>query len=304
MKVLICKPRVDMTFKDFGQPIPDKIGPPTDKVKAYWADFVGQLSKVYPDALILEKPLFQFTPELIGHYDPDVTFIPHKQQNNFPVSVGETRYYMQTVFPWLFGIDPVGWEGGASVWKNFPMGDATQTHFDDLKDHITNGGTKFEHLQPQKDKNPFEPGYILFVCQLPHDETIKYHSDVEVIDGLRESIKYAKEQGKRIIVKGHPVNPKSMTELLNETFKHDHATWVDRMHLHPLMEDASEVHVINSGTGYEAILFGKKVRTYGRCLYEHVVNQEPDMELYRSFINGWYGWCYDSQTGRGFERLK
>ena len=301
-KILILKPRLDVTFKE--GPVPEGRGY-IQPIRTHWHNFVEHLSKVHPDALIMERPLWQFSPEMVQYMDADVVYVPHKQQNNFPIE-GDTkvRYYMQTVFPWLFSIDPVGWEGGSSVWNHFPLGDASASHFDDLKTHITSGGTKFENLQPEKGQKLFDPGFILFVCQIPHDETIIYHSDVEVIDGLKQSIEYAKEQGKQIVVKGHPVNPGSMSELKKETLKHEHAKWIENVHLHDLMEDASEVHVINSGTGYEAILFEKPVRTYGRCLYENIVNKEVDTELYRKFINGFVEWCYDTKTGRGFERLK
>lgn len=300
-RILILKPRLDVTFKE-GQ-VPEERGD-ISPIRQHWANFIEHLQKAHPDALLMECPLWQMSVEKIQFMNPDIVYVPHKQQIDFPIAPPiEVRYYMQTVFPWLFSIDPVGWEGGSSAWQQPPLGDVNGSHWDELKNYINKGGTKFGDLQPHRTEKMFDQGYILYVCQLPHDETIKYHSDVEVIEALQMCFDDAEKRGIPVVVKGHPVNPGSMTELKRATMKNSNATWVENVNIHDLLEDCSEVHLVNSGVGYEAILHEKKVVAYGRAMYSSVVGGEPDLKLYRQFINGFVDWCYDTKTGRGFDRL-
>lgn len=300
-RILILKPRLDVMFKE--GPVPEERGP-VAPIRTHWHNFVEHLAKAHPDAIIMERPLWQFTPEVVHYLDADITYVPHKQQVDFPIAEGkDVRYYMQTVFPWLFSIDPVGWEGGSSVWQQPPLGSVDDPYWDELQQYMRGGGTKFDHLQPNMGQKLFEPGFILFVCQIPHDETIKYHSDVEVLDALKACLEAGRARGVPVVVKGHPVNPNSMVDLKKETIGDSNATWVENVNIHDLLEDCCEVHMVNSGVGYEAILHEKKIITYGRAMYSSIVDKEVDPDLYRQFINGFVDWCYDTKTGRGFERL-
>ena len=77
--------------------------------------------------------------------------------------------------------------------------------FDKLASRITQNISKFK--QPSFQSIELPDKFILFPCQLPHDETIRYHSDVSVEKALSAVILAIKEnQSCSLIIKGHPAN--------------------------------------------------------------------------------------------------
>ena len=120
-KVLILKPRLDLPFKRFAAAQPD---PQLPEIRTYWDKFVNNLYDAHANTLndyvhIIEVPRWQFSNELVAYYDPDVAYIPHTEKKKFKGSE-VCLYYMQTVFPELFTIDPIGWGGGASFANTKP----------------------------------------------------------------------------------------------------------------------------------------------------------------------------------------
>ena len=305
-KVLILKPRLDVMFKK--GPVPKERGP-IQPIREHWHNFVNCLANDHADkgdaVRVLELPNWQFAPSIVDHYQPDRVYIPHRQFHQFPVD-GKygPRYYMQMVFPWLFQIDPTGWGPDASVYPILPESGHPDV-YDELRKRQLAGQSKFD--QPWTDWW-VKKDYLFFPCQIPHDETIKFHSDVSVADALRATIKVAKELGKELIIKGHPVNPGSMSELkeIGKEYK-----WADNVNINNLIANADAVVMVNSGVGMEAILHGKRVACFGDADYDSVVckvsprtamdeiprllGSVPDVAAYRNFVNTYCAKLYDSR---------
>lgn len=314
MKVLICKPRLDVTFKE--GPVPRELGP-IPAIREHWRNFVLKLANTHEalgDKLIqIELPLWQFTPELvtdlINQHGIERVYIPHREVSTFPLEVAgcEVRYYMQTVFPWIFYIDPKGFAGGLS---NYPLdieaGDETSQAFDKLRAYTMQGKSKFD--QPESHKWFRDDKYMLFTCQIPHDQTILHHSEVGVLDALKMCIDMTRESGTPLVVKSHPVNPASMTPLKEECSKWKHVTWIDDVSIHDAIQGAFVVATVNSGTGMEALLYKKPVLTFGKCEYDVVTNWvdgEDVLELCesgydevatRKFFDIWTKMTYDTNS--------
>jgi hypothetical protein len=307
-KVLILKPRLDVMFKK--GPVPQERGP-IEPIRVHWEKFVDKLAfneeSKGNNVHVLELPNWQFTPELIDAIQPTKTYIPHKQAHQFPVpECYGPRYYMQMVFPWLFQIDKQGWGPDASVWPIRPE-EGHPDVYSILAQRNIKGESKFP--QPDRDKAFDHKGYVFFPCQIPHDETIRFHSNVSVAEALTETIDYCKERDIELIIKGHPVNPGSMTEL-REIGK-DYL-WADDVNINTLLHQCSVCVMVNSGVGMEAILHGKPVVVHGDSDYASVVYNvsaerpfstcmdcamadRPDLVRYRDFINTYHDTMFDSR---------
>ncbi len=292
MNVLILKPRLDIMFKK--GPVPTQRGdiPP---IRQHWKNFVEErvaYHKFQKDNVkVVELPLWQMTPKLVEDFKADLTYIPHKERQNFmaPSSMN-VRYYMQTVFPWLFSVDENGWGGGKMFQVKLDDEEKQTNIYEEYKEEYANKNiSKFD--QPKIDENiKLFPYYVFFPCQLPHDETIQYHSDYSVIECLSELMNFTMHWGIPLVVKGHPVNPASMAPLKEivlekQKEKPDMIKWVENVSIHQCVKKCYAVYTVNSGVGMEALLHGKKVFRFGRTDYDEVSYKvEPN---YNSLRYNW-----------------
>ena len=329
-KVLILKPRLDVMFKQ--GPVPQTRGS-IDPIRTHWAKFVEGARSEHEcrgdEVSVVELPNWQFSPELVCRLKPDIAYIPHKESHSFPIPEIENidvRYYMQTVFPWRFYVDPLGFAGGSSMKPETLVeeGDLDNS-FADLRKYSLEGGTKFEQPQPRTLKLNQE--FVFFPCQIPHDETIKYHSDVSVPVALEMTIDVCQELGLQVIVKGHPVNPGSMGPLQKITNRYDNAVWMQNINIYDILPKAKAVVMVNSGTGMESLLHHKPVIMFGRAEYscvahqirkdgqdgrildredlkDKILNGTFDLERVRKFYSGWCKWTIDTKNQIEFIKLK
>ncbi len=148
--------------------------------------------------------------------------------------------------------------------------------FGELQARIANNVSLFD--QPEQ-REVGEPGYLLFVCQLPHDETIQFHSDVRVETALATVLAYAEATRQRVVVKGHPVNRGAMGPLREATKACRAAIWAETASIHSCLAGASTVYLVNSGVGFEAMLHDKPIVRFGEAEYSNVVPKaEPTVE--------------------------
>ena len=299
---VILAPRLDIPFKQFDVVRAQSVQEP---IRKHWENFIRQ--KVDQGYYKVSSPRWMFNSK-IEKYFPNAKeiLVPHVEQHNW--NGGANAYfYMQTVFPWLFTVDPLGWAGGASYIDSFDLdaeysGDA----YYKMKEKLGDG--KFGHLQ--SDKTPWhfieKDNYIVVPLQLPHDETIKYHSDFSVEHFVTQLCHMANTwDGPQIVFKGHPVNFASMAplkDIIEGGF--DNVLYVADANFNDLVSNAQAMFVLNGGSGQEAMLHGIPVACFGRCDYAPAVIQgdidDPDqawedikndnwfkrLDLYKR----WYDW--------------
>jgi len=299
---VILAPRLDIPFKQFDVVRAQSVQEP---IRKHWENFIRQ--KVDQGYYKVSSPRWMFNSK-IEKYFPNAKelLVPHVEQHNW--NGGANAYfYMQTVFPWLFTVDPLGWAGGASYIDSFDLdaeysGDA----YYEMKEKLGDG--KFGHLQ--SDKTPWhfieKDNYIVVPLQLPHDETIKYHSDFSVEHFVTQLCHMANTwDGPQIVFKGHPVNFASMAplkDIIEGGF--NNVLYVADANFNDLVSNAQAMFVLNGGSGQEAMLHGIPVACFGRCDYAPAVIQgdidDPDqawedikndnwfkrLDLYKR----WYNW--------------
>ena len=290
--VLILKPRLDVMFKQ--GPVPTERAP-LAPIREHWERFVNALIVAHQlngdDVTVIEKPLWQFSPEdviaakqeLIGDFR--ATYIPHRQSWEFEVPADcKPLYYMQTVFPDRFTVDSRGW--GVNM-SNMPI--VPDDHFDrevlaKLWARRASGESKFE--QPERGSvKLLVKDYVLFICQLPDDQTIRYFSDVSVEETMIRAMQYARAWGMPFVAKGHPANLGKMPPLKHAFEKHrtKDDTWIDAISIHDAIEGAQAVMCVNSGSGFEVMMAGKPLYTAGHSEYE-LVSRRIETGIVPAFV--------------------
>lgn len=274
-KILIARPRLDCSFKP--GPVPDVPGAPLNRILFEFGRFIDQI-RSYHEACgdqveVDERPLWQFTVEEMQRRSPmvDRLYFPHKLRDQFPIGAN-AYYYKNAPLPGFMTIDRLGW--GASL-SFLPLqvrpSVAADRRYEILRDRIRRNISIFE--QPPMSAPPMSAPYDLFLCQLPHDETIQFHSEVGVAEALKAVVEFCESRRRSLVVKGHPANPKSMQPLREITEAAQGAIWVDHLSIHDCIASAECVFTVNSGSGMEVLLHDRPLVRFGRAEYDSVVSR-------------------------------
>lgn len=283
-KNVVLKPRLDIGFKK-SLVVRGSVDEP---IRKHWKNFVTKICETFDKVLVIEMPRWMFNNKLLSYFPKSTSmFVPHEERQSWGGNKN-TKYYMQTVFPWLFTIDSKGWGGGAEFINTYDDTEsADSSFFKQLSKHAKKGGTKFRELQPSrvsdkdfvhakktsKSKRKLISDKFIFVpLQVPHDTVIKYHSKITCEEFVTKLCQWAEQEGNsKIVFKGHPANIKSMSPLIKIIKQHKNVKYVDNCHVHDMIEASKAVYVINSGVGQEAMLFDKTVVVFGECEYMDAV---------------------------------
>ena len=312
-KILVVSPRLDVTFKE--GPVPEYRSP-LPPIREHWDRFVKNLLQYHKDmghfVEHYEKPLWQVSVDYIKQRakEFDRVYIPHKQKIDF--NAGDNiYYYMQTVYPERFTIDSDGWGARLSYLpfdlKSIDVEEASNFYENFILPRLQNNESKFE--QPSRKKFNYE-GHTLFICQIPHDETIRYNSSISVIDALRKTYEYARTHDNFLIVKGHPANRSSMVELKGLTDNFFKAKYVDDVSIHDVISTAANIFLVNSGAGFEAIAHLKPVIRFGDSEYNQITpiyGNHLDFMFhtidYQKFLYAFYNSCIDSRLLESYHKI-
>lgn len=319
---VILIPRMDIPFKQLGVVTENMTA--RDPIRDHWTNFVYKIvdekREFNENPLIVQSARWIFN-STIENWFPDYTvfYIPHVEKDRWGGNDSNIHnFYMQTVFPWMFTIDPVGWSGGLSWARKF---DNTIQHpeggWETMKKYINSGQSKFKHLQHEStDMEGIDEEFILVPLQLPHDETIKYHSKFTTETFVAGICAWASvnKDVPQIVFKGHPVNLKAMDPLIEIINKYpdSRCKYISEGNIQELIKLSKCVFVQNGGSGQEAMLLEKPVVVFADAEYNDGVIQGDIFNMghtWRKFIlddpearietyKNWYNWyvpkCYTS----------
>lgn len=178
--------------------------------------------------------------------------------------------------PNLFYFDRCGYSGWSEIAFTMPKRHSLSSveieRLDQFKRQVKDKKiTKYKEKQPScaslKERTPG----LVFFDQVPGDSVEKLHrfTSVEVIAYMKEVSKYT---GLPIYYKPHPMSNGCANEILSDPEIHVTSASVDE-----LMGKAKIVFVKNSGCGFEALLRGKRVFTFGYSDYEQVCGSIYDI---------------------------
>lgn len=310
-KTVVLSPRLDLSFKR-GQIEIAKTN--IDPIRDHWANFVSKIANESEDTLIITAPRWFFNSTMCDDYFySQPLYVPHEEKKIWGGS-NNCLFYMQTVFPWLFTIDSLGYGGGSSYKNSFISGDRyNEKAFNSLKSYVEEGGSKFKHLQGEDEwgrhSSNSEP-YILVPIQLPHDYVIKHHSTITMEEMVSKLCLWADNSGMKVVFKGHPVNLSSMKPLIEIINNHNNVEYHEEVDINPMIKDAYAVYVINSGAGQEAMLQDSRVVVFGDCDYQRaVINgnindlegtledvRSDDFEERKKIYRKWFHWFVEMAT--------
>lgn len=251
------------------------------KLRNYWRQFCdlleGELTTRGHEVKTQIMCRWDVTPEYVNRLDADLVFIPHTSSDVF-ITSKPVFFYMQVMQGWLFTADPKGWGSLSSRYpaNDYIKGDPHSGVFDNYKEILlASNSSKFPQKEGvfykdlmQSGEVPLFEDYIFFPCQIPHDESLAYHSDVKEIDVVKSLVNWCNKNKVYCVFKRHPANLKSM-KLLEEIAKGKYIYWSDAS-IHDLIKHSKAVYTINSGVGFEAMLHCKPVVTFGKTEYDQV----------------------------------
>lgn len=326
-RIGLVLPRLDLPFKTPTSPkaLWSLAKGPSDgdrRIRRYWADFADRLSNTLRskgcDVARFDWPLWRVTEKRVSKLDVDLVVLPHRQSHDFPELSRPTWYYMQQAMPWLFSLDPLGWNASGSHYPcDIAVGDENSGTFERYAERLIGGNTS-KYAQPARLSRdelvargdiPPEP-YVFFPCQRPTDLSLRLYSDHDPADVVRALANWSQASGIPVVFKAHPTNPASAASQ-RQAAQGSNVYWSDAS-IHDLIPHSTAVYVINSGVGFEAMLHDKPVVTFGRVEYDaasihgdltaldrtwqavQTVAPEPLRRRYRRFVD-WYcrHYCVD-----------
>ncbi|MDB5036152.1 MAG: hypothetical protein JWQ98_3393 [Chlorobi bacterium] len=212
-------------------------------------------------------------------YHPD---IPEDREGaEFAIYAHVTRrdlegdlFYKQMHLRELFTIDRLGWGADHSASGRMP----DLSHIDSVaardfclelrESFIATGRSK--HPQPPVASGTRYPeGYVFVPVQRPNDYVSVHHSGIGVPDFIRMISAWGNSVGRNIVFKLHPDN-RFDPEVI--AVARECASQYERVHLmdgniHDLVANAAGIFTINSGVGFESLIHGRPVATFGNCDY-------------------------------------
>ncbi|MBW6423549.1 glycosyltransferase family 29 protein [Rhizobium sp. XQZ8] len=244
------------------------------KGRIYWR-FMGRLlaelawQKGY-NARIVALPQWEITErELENYNNADVIYLPHlmRKQIDHP----KARYYMQELLPSLFTVDTNGWGAASDAYDN----NAFNNHVvdDRLTRFVADVKTSRTTKAPQNNlANGALPEFdVLVPLQVPGDDALIYHADITLPEFVKTLADFANRSKVKVLFRKHPYDETGFYEGMRETFSSPYAIFDSRGHIHDVLEAASAVAVINSGVGFEAMIYGKPLLSFGRAVYDLAV---------------------------------
>jgi len=269
---VVLAPRLDIMFKKSLDRA--HLEYPQPHVRKWWEYYANKTVRENENSVKLLCPRWMFRNEIQKFTGANTKlYVPHVEKKEWG---GDDRcvYYMQTVFPWLFTEDPIGWAGGAEYINSFdPEAEYSEDAFNKLVEYSKKGGSKFKQIHSgrtlQRGKTAGIP-FIFVPLQIPNDMTLKYHSKVRVTEFVLKLVDWTKNNpdAPHIIFKGHPLCRGYDIEMMQAIENCEKTNIRDSMtSIQEMFPEAEAVFVINSGTGQEAMLWDVPVATFGDADY-------------------------------------
>jgi hypothetical protein len=234
---------------------------------------------------------------------PEVPDIPHDAQ--LRVYAHKTRrdvrgdlFYKQMHLPELFTIDSAGWGADHSRMQACPsFGDVDVSAAEEFvhtqrRRFLETGRSK--HPQPARGSlDSFPDDYIFVPLQTPRDYVQLHHAPITVKDFIHLVARWADASGQDIVFKLHPGLFAGLDDEIVAA-AHQCARESGRVfcldgNVHDLITNSRGVFTINSGVGFESLIHGKPVATFGNCDYKWVTFRATTTNLQqaRRFVFGY-----------------
>ena len=199
------------------------------------------------------------------------TVYVHKTKRDNPFG---SLFYMQMHLSKLFTVDMNGWgvEHSRAIPEEFANLDEDAIHWvENLSDELwANNESKLK--QPTITNCDINVPFVLVPVQIPRDYTIQWHSPITVKYFIDSVQAWAHQSQTHIAFKLHPCNQYDyeIIEAIDEAVRYSRYCHKVDGNIHELIKRSAGLFVINSGTGFESLIHGKPVCTFGDADYQQV----------------------------------
>lgn len=220
----------------------------------------------------------------------------HKTRRDVPGDL----FYKQMHLPELFTIDSLGWGADHSKMQWPP--DLASIEASPAERFVASLRHKF--LETGASKLP-QPGrnelvsmpddYIFVPLQTPRDYVQVHHAPFPVLSFVHLVAGWANESRQRIVFKLHPGLycysdcDNEIIEAVNQYAAGSEYIFCLDVNVHDLIAWSRGVFTINSGVGFESLIHGKPVVTFGNCDYKWVTFRADadSLDAARAFVFGY-----------------
>lgn len=209
--------------------------------------------------------------------DASIRIYAHKTRRD----VAGDLFYKQTHLPELFTIDTLGWGADHSRmqarpdWSSIEHTQAEEFASSLRLKFLATGDSKLP--QPSCREALALPGDYIFVpTQTPRDYVQMHHAPISVLAFVRLLAEWANAAKQHVVFKLHPGlyhTSECDSEIINavkECAANSDFVFCLDANVHDLIAGATAVFTINSGVGFESLIHGKPVVTFGNCDYKWV----------------------------------
>ncbi|WP_417708327.1 glycosyltransferase family 29 protein [Roseibium aggregatum] len=220
--------------------------------------------------LIVTVPQWEITEAFLDRY-PQVEcfYVPHRMRKQ--LDHPKARFYMQEFLPMLFTTDQNGWGASSSAYLNEQYLDVeinpkTQQLIDEIR---STGLTKAPQKQGTLDSG--QTFDLLAPLQVPNDDALVYHSDTSLQHYVEALYAFAEAEKVKVLIRRHPFDHTDFFKTCKARFTSDYVVFGDGGHIHDDIRRSKAVAVINSGVGFEAMMLGRPVVSFGHAVYDSVL---------------------------------
>lgn len=200
-----------------------------------------------------------------------------------------TWHIKESYLPGYFYVD----QGGYSGWSQIDVSRFEKiiaaTSASDIADYLAplKAQIQQEHISKyaqDTDVQPKLPAYdVFFALQMP-DDTVSILHDVNMLDVLGEIFSVAERLKLNVLVKRHPLcHSKDIEKALEQA---PSGVEIYTGSIHTAFDRSRRVIVGNSGVGFEALLRGKHVATFGASDYEVATERLRTLIDVRKWLEG------------------
>jgi hypothetical protein len=195
-------------------------------------------------------------------------------------------YYKQMHLCNLFTMDWQGWGADHSATREPDAFDridpqAASRFCNALREEMLATGLSKHpqpHLSPRSAGNLPE-GYAFVPLQRPRDYVQIHHAPISVVDFLDAMADWAESRSRPVAIKPHPGNEhdREVLEALDRRCRDSRFVLRVDGNIHDLVSRSTVVFTINSGVGFESLIHGKPIVTFGDSDYARVTyHATPD----------------------------
>ncbi|MBL4710662.1 MAG: hypothetical protein JKY48_19730 [Flavobacteriales bacterium] len=188
----------------------------------------------------------------------------------------------------LFTVDEVGWGASHSKMQECPDFEDSNTNEASIfcaslaSELILTGKSK--HPQPKlRDITDLPNDYLFVPLQTEGDYVLKQHSPISIMEFIRTVSEWAMARNQSLVFKHHPSGkfllPDSMELVKNYVQKSKGLIREFDENVHTLLSRSKGTLLINSGVGFESLIHGIPVATFGDCDYKWATFQTNSENL-------------------------